>query len=803
MNNIFRKSIPAITLFWSVCFFFVLAFFYLGDIQNYIFVERDLMRFFIPPRQFWVEEVKNLTFPLWNPYYFNGHPLFATLQPGVLYPFSALYLFMPFHWAFNLNIEIHFALSGWFTYLLLRGMNATQGASLISGIGFMLSGYLLSIHSFLSTFLSVTWVPLFFLVFFAAIKKNHIGHAFLAGVVGTFMFLGGGVEVCYFTFSVTFILVLLPELILEKETLPNLKRRLFLFALFCLVFFGLSAVQLIPFLELSQQSIRSKGLEYWEAGTWSLHLYDLVEFFIPNQYGLATDHKTFWIFQNMLKTIYVGTIPFLLSLFLLKENKRRFLGFLFLFMACMAFAMGKNTSLYYYLYEYLPFFNKLRYPVKFIFMAILILCIVAGLGYDSFKRETNRQNNKTLPQLFLVLGFLGMVGFGTLILFNTQFITYLNSLGWGPPKYNEIAVNLFNIKRLFVFASLFCLCIYLYFQPLFRKPFLLVCIISIFVLDLFFSNYGYYKKESLVRINKPSENSQFIQSDPTLFRIYTNFKIGKKSNFPSGHNWDELSANKEMLQFGTMVSSSIFHSQGNEVMRQARWENINTLFDSAPLSESANLLGLMNVKYIISKHDLPSPNFKQIHSAYPPLIRKNQDEEKPETVNIYENKNVFPRAFLVPRCKVLTKDEEYSTAFKSKQFDPNSVVLLDKNPKSFDCEKQKIIDSKGTVEIEAYNSNSVYLMVVSNSRQFLFMSDSFYPGWKAYVDGEEKEIFRANYQFRAVLIEPGEHTLRFEYDPFSFKLGLAITLLTILVSLIYFFRAYVVQPSKIDINLPA
>lgn len=761
------------------------------------------MRFFIPPRQFWVEEIKNFIFPLWNPYFLNGHPLFATLQPGVLYPFSVLYLFLPFHWAFNLNIEIHFALSGWFTYLLLRGMKASQGASLISGIGFMLSGYLLSIHSFLSTFLSVTWVPLFFLVFFTSIKKNNIGHALLAGVVGTFMFLGGGVEVCYFTFGVTFFLVLFPELVLEKKTQPDLKRRLILFTIFCLVFFGLSAVQLLPFLELSQQSIRSKGLEYWEAGTWSLHLYDLVEFFIPNQYGLASNFKTFWIFQNMLKTIYMGAIPFLLSLFFLKENTRRFLGYLFLFMACMAFAMGKNTSLHYYLYEYLPFFNKIRFPVKFIFMAILILCIVAGLGYDSFKREINLHNNKTIPQLFLVFGFLCMVGFGALILFNAEFITYLSSLGWVPPKYNEIAVNLFNIKRLFVFTSLFCLCIYLYFQPLFRKTYLLVCIISIFALDLFFSNYGYYKKESIVRINKPSGNLQFIQSDPSLFRVYANYKNIDNSQLPSGHNWDELSANKEMLQFGTMGTSKVFHSQGNEVMRQARWENINKLIDSGPLPESAYLLGLMNVKYIISKHELPSSRFKQVHSASPPLIGKNQGEEKPETVSIYENKKLLPRAFLVARCKVLTKNEELSIVFKGKEFDPKSVVLLDKSPETFDCNEQSEIDIQGSVKFEAYNSNSVDLKIDSNARQFLFISDSFYPGWKAYVDGEGKEILRANYLFRAVLIEPGKHTIHFEYDPFSFKLGLTITLLTILVCLIYVFKACVVRPSEIGIDQPA
>ncbi|MBC8284696.1 MAG: DUF2079 domain-containing protein, partial [Nitrospinae bacterium] len=383
MNNLLKKSIQALPQWvWPVCFFFVLSALYLGDIQNLLFVERDLLYFFIPIRQFWVEEIKHLTFPLWNPYYFNGHPLFATLQPGVLYPFSVLYLFLPFHWAFNLNIVIHFALSGWFTYLLLRGLKASQGAALISGIGFMLSGYLLSVHSLLSTFLSVTWVPLFFLTFFAAIKKNHLGYAILSGSVGTCMLLGGGVEVCYLTFGITFLLTLFPKWIFEEGIILDLKRRLFLFAIFCLVFFGLSAIQLLPFLELSKLSTRSTGLSYFETGLWSLHPWDLVEFFMPDQYGLNKNIETYWNFQSWLKTIYMGTIPFLFSFFLIKGKKHQFCGFLFLFVVSILLSLGVNTPLHHFLYDYLPLFSKLRYPVKFIFLGVLVVCITAVLGFD-------------------------------------------------------------------------------------------------------------------------------------------------------------------------------------------------------------------------------------------------------------------------------------------------------------------------------------------------------------------------------------------------------------------------------------
>jgi uncharacterized membrane protein YfhO len=113
---------------------------------------------------------------------------------------------------------------------------------------------------------------------------------------------------------------------------------------------------------------------------------------------------------------------------------------------------------------------------------------------------------------------------------------------------------------------------------------------------------------------------------------------------------------------------------------------------------------------------------------------------------------------------------------------------LDVEPKGFPCGEEKNLEILNPVTIDSYKSNSVELSVDSSKRQLLFMSESFYPGWKVYVNGEEKEILRANYLFRAIVVEPGKHSVRFEYDPFSFKLGLAITILTILLCGIYFIR---------------
>ena len=90
--------------------------------------------------------------------------------------------------------------------------------------------------------------------------------------------------------------------------------------------------------------------------------------------------------------------------------------------------------------------------------------------------------------------------------------------------------------------------------------------------------------------------------------------------------------------------------------------------------------------------------------------------------------------------------------------------------------------------MDSYESYTVELSVNSREERLLFLSDSYFPGWKAYVNGKKTPIHRANYLFRAIVIEPGKHKVRFEYDPFSFKLGLVITLLSILICGITFFK---------------
>jgi uncharacterized membrane protein YfhO len=78
------------------------------------------------------------------------------------------------------------------------------------------------------------------------------------------------------------------------------------------------------------------------------------------------------------------------------------------------------------------------------------------------------------------------------------------------------------------------------------------------------------------------------------------------------------------------------------------------------------------------------------------------------------------------------------------------------------------------VEIQAQSAAAGYLVLL----------DTFYPGWVATIDGQETSIYRANYLARAIFLPAGEHRVRFEYRPSSFKWGLWLLLLMAIIIIV-------------------
>jgi uncharacterized membrane protein YfhO len=100
----------------------------------------------------------------------------------------------------------------------------------------------------------------------------------------------------------------------------------------------------------------------------------------------------------------------------------------------------------------------------------------------------------------------------------------------------------------------------------------------------------------------------------------------------------------------------------------------------------------------------------------------------------------------------------------------------------------QLLDSQSSdladTQIVRYEANALEIKIESPVEGYLVLSDPYYPGWKAEVDGRPAEILRANYAFRAVTVPAGAHTVSMVFRPASWSLGLALSVLTVLVLLV-------------------
>jgi uncharacterized membrane protein YfhO len=80
----------------------------------------------------------------------------------------------------------------------------------------------------------------------------------------------------------------------------------------------------------------------------------------------------------------------------------------------------------------------------------------------------------------------------------------------------------------------------------------------------------------------------------------------------------------------------------------------------------------------------------------------------------------------------------------------------------------------------------VGLDVKTNDNAFLVLSDVYYPGWQASIDGESTHIFQTDYVLRGVAVPPGTHLVKFDYRPVRFFAGALLNCLSSLVVLVLF-----------------
>jgi hypothetical protein len=693
-----------------------------------------------------------------------GEPLFAAVQPAVLYLLSFLYLVFPVDFAFNLTIVLHFFLAGIFTFLLMKEVEASDEASAIAAVVFTFSGYLLSVHNLLSTLLSVTWLPAVFALYLRTIKRKSWHWATICGLGLYCMFSAGGLEVFVMTSGLLLLTAFFPDFYGATRVELSFFRRLS----YCAVSFGcfllLGAVQVIPFVELISHSIRSAGISYQEAVLWSFAPKNLLYLLVPDIFWQGRDY--YWEDQSWLKTIYTGILPFFLfCFFLLVKGKRRFVV-IGIMAGAFLLSLGRYNPLYGFLFEWVPFLQVMRYPVKFFLIVIFFLCLAAGWGWDNFREHVLEQGIRWLSGgLFFAFGFLLSLLF--------LWITFYPEVLWGKFPLDALLVDskfspeavLHNLQRVMLFAMVGSTWIYLIMRIKRLRPLGFYGILILLLSDLFAGNYGFYLAADKKVFHGETQNLKVLRDDPDLYRVFTQKKV-MQLGFPYGNHEEYLRAIQDVFVPNLLMERERFDVWGFSILSLKNYYKIITLVQSAPRPDSTNLLNMMNVKYVLWSEALDSPGYE--------LLKKDKK------AYLYKNNNYLPRAFLVQQFKVLKDDESFRQTMQSLEFDPAATVLFKQEPAGFPLSPKSIKRVKDSVQIDDYTTNTIKLTVTSSCRQFLVLSETFYPGWKAFVDGRVVPVYEANFAFRAIEVPPGEHAITFSYNPLSFTIGLLISLVSFL-----------------------
>jgi hypothetical protein len=735
-------------------------------------------------RQFWAfstfeaRELSSGRLPLWNPYTYAGTPFWADIQSAVLYLPSLLTLMLSGVWGFSLfALEVeavaHFWLAGMFTYLFTRRLLHHRGAALFAAITFAFGGYLTNYPSQqLAVLETDVWLPL--LLFFAdralldrsaAAPRLHLsmpdvlaaglvwGLALLAGHPQSAMFL-----LYTFTLYVIFLVLAYRRTQGGQSTGPamgKLRSRTFLvFApvLIILIGLGISAIAWLPGLEYMRLSVRAAGWYDKMSGGFPLH--DVVQFLWPGSVSLYSP-------------LYVGILPLLLALWAAftggrdKSRRRETTFWGALALGALLLSFGGETFLYTPFYLLVPGFGIFRDQERAAFLVSFGLAVLASYGFRhqlayvrTMVQAGGTEAKESAPLHSPISGFQSLVGWlligavGLVVLF----FYGLNSTGWQDDSPYNLVLNR-SLWLVILLAMIWGVIQVIrdrvrrpqsHFQHSAMPTFLAASYFFILVLDLFTVNWKTNIYPSLPEAQTAVPPLvQAVREDASAdapFRVYNEYRIYENYGLPYGLE-------------DTWGASPLRPARYDEMHRSLRMERV---------------WQLLNVKYVITWRK----------ELYAPSEIIYQEAAGDEVTYVHRLTQVAPRAWLV--YHIQEADEALALAqLDAFDFDPTQVALV---PTGTSLPLQAPPgDKQGRVEILQRTPTSLTLNVDSPTDGLLVLSEVYFPGWRAVLDGQTTRILRTDYVLRGVPVAAGQHRLELMYRPLTFIWGAAISGLTLAV----------------------
>ncbi|MGI5837415.1 MAG: YfhO family protein, partial [Chloroflexota bacterium] len=706
--------------------------------------------------------------PLWNPNIFMGAPLLANIQAAVFYPLDLLFYLMPVWDALRYSVVIHIFLAALFTYSFCRiSLGLSAPASCLSGVCFAFGGFLGAHIGHINQIHAAIWLPILMLCLERASSRKSVIAVSAGALTSAAQILAGHTQEVYYSVWTVGLFALYLAAFGPNRGMARIKPLVALTAIFGLGAL-VSSIQLLPTLELARESYRAGGIPYPEAVVYSVPLKEMLDSILPLYFE-----------QPYLELVgYTGIFSLVLIPAALARCKRASLPFFFAGLALLAllFSLGDATPVYGWLHRWAPGFDLFRAPGRWLFVYGFAVAILAGIGIDAVRSCQNGDELKEWLARYgigLALGLAALLGLRL----------FLGATGQEPSLPHPRAVLSWVSFALAAIA----LSITLAARPKARS--ILALFLALATLEL------YMAKEPL-EYNRPAHPSLYSQANPLsdlleepmashiLSTVKGKLELPTEGEILQGlppfmeraevENHLEglrlrqaLAPNTNMIgglrsldgYDGGLLPTRRYallkhHLTGDDQFRPDR-----TMRETVSLVPDSKLLGAFGVEHLLVNQGLGGldPGWTQMWSN--------------GVVTLLRNNNAKPRAYIVHQAKVIGDEQEMLEAVTAGGMD--DIVLLEEEvtllPQASWGEDQVrlVRDSSREVVIEAKLDNPGVLV----------LSDSFYPGWKVYVDNDESKLLRANYYLRAVQLPAGEHQVRFVFQPISVVAGLLISLI--------------------------
>ena len=786
MKNFFIKN--RINIF-IIIIFLILPWIFFKDsfkINSLVFSNGDPNFLALPMRQLVMDSIKNHESPFWNRYIFSGFPLFANPQASIFYPIVfILDLIFPLTISYNLSILLHYSLFGIFLFLFLDEYKLNKIASFTAGLIFMFSGFIVSHKGQPWMLYAMVWCPLILLFLEKFRKTRRFEFVLIASIFYSFSFFGGSAHLFLYSSIVILLFIIYYSFLYKAKS--------YYFLLSGLIFiFGilLVSIQLIPTLELMRNSVRNT-MEYGYFTSFSYDIRLIPTLFFPFLFGWGPSGIPYfgpWTFGEVVAYFGVSTMPFVIF-GIFDKNKHKYF-WIFILIFSFILVLGGNTPFYKLMYH-LPLYNKFRGPTKNWFEFGLAFSILAGFGLNYFIENTNKIIKKSINTSIIFLS--SIVGIFVLFSYFVLRRTNVDMLYRFGLKNEQIQLFLKSIKitnqTIFIPLIIIAITIALLIISLHRKN---KAIYILFVILIFFDlftirNYteSSVSKDYIYKDIKNSSSLKFLSPQDEIFRIYPYINFSPEGywlypNITTHYKIDIISGNDPLaLSNYNYVTGLGYFLQKDGVER---------------LLKNNNILSILNNKYIFYFKPADEQQFLKdmgIKANYKIVWEE-------DSVIVLENPNYMPRFNFVNNVIPIKNIEEARKILWNE-----TNINIDKFNESFNAKRDALVENpdfiknkfevkNSNLEILSYRNNKIILKTQSPNDNFIVFSDTYYPGWKAYIDGKQTKIYKTDGILKGIYVPAGTHEIIFNFIPNNLWLGILLSVTSyaslIIIAIILFSR---------------